>query len=516
MTVTTKPRFSFSKNPEMGPHRLKGTDWFGAACWAVLLGCSIWLWIRLLCLHILTGGMIAVIGVVLLLVNGVHGYVQMPFRTGTRSKVICGAISLVISAAMIYAVSATASVQSMLVNISGKAGQSETSYVFVLEEDPARDIGDAVGYRFGVLSHTDEENTAAVLGAVEKGLSDISQQAYPNALELVQALYDKKADAIILNEGYLAILERQEAYADFSKRTRSIYQFTQETEMQEILPNTAITREPFVVYCSGSDARSTDINAYGLSDVNIIAVVHPVTHQVLLINTPRDYYVPLVSEPYIGKYDKLTHVGGLGIQECMKTLGVFYEVDVPYFIRINFTGLIEIVDSLGGIDVNSSQEFDSYHIGVLDNGDETDYHFEKGPNHLNGHEALVFCRERYAFGDGDNQRGRNQMETIRAIVEKASSSAVLTKYDALLESIGGSIKTNMAYEDIASLLRLQISTGADWNVTSYAAEGTNASGACAISGYSGLFIIEPNEISVEKARELIQTVLSGGVPSLAE
>ena len=286
--------------------------------------------------------------------------------------------------------------------------------------------------------------------------------------------------------------------------------------MQEILPNTAITREPFVVYCSGSDARSTDINAYGLSDVNIIAVVHPVTHQVLLINTPRDYYVPLVSEPYIGKYDKLTHVGGLGIQECMKTLGVFYEVDVPYFIRINFTGLIEIVDSLGGIDVNSSQEFDSYHIGVLDNGDETDYHFEKGPNHLNGHEALVFCRERYAFGDGDNQRGRNQMETIRAIVEKASSSAVLTKYDALLESIGGSIKTNMAYEDIASLLRLQISTGADWNVTSYAAEGTNASGACAISGYSGLFIIEPNEISVEKARELIQTVLSGGVPSLAE
>ena len=516
MTAITKPEIAHTKNPGLSPRPLKAPDWFGMACWAALLGCSVWLWIRLLHLHILTGGMIAVIGVVLLLVNGGHSYIQIPFRNGARSKVICGAIALVISAAMIYAVSATASVQSMLVNISGKVSQSETSYVFVLQEDPARDIGDATGYRFGVLAHTDGENTAAVLGAVEKGLSDISQQPYPNALELVQALYDKKVDAIILNEGYLAILERQEAYADFSKRTRSIYQFTQETEMQEILPNTAITREPFVVYCSGSDARSTDINAYGLSDVNIIAVINPTTHQILLINTPRDYYVPLVSEPYIGKHDKLTHVGGLGIRECMKTLGSFYEVDVPYFVRINFTGLIEIVDSLGGIDVVSPFEFDSLGIGVLDNGDETDYHFKKGPNHLNGHEALAFCRERYAFGDGDNQRGKNQMEAIRAIVEKASSSAVLTKYDALLQSIGGSVKTNMPYEDIASLLRLQISTGADWNVTSYAAEGTNASGTCAISGYSGLFIIRPEETSVEKARELIQTVLSGGVPSLAE
>ena len=516
MTGITKTEFSFSKNPGLSPRPLRAADWFGTACWAVLLGCSIWLWISLLRLHILTGGMIAVIGVVLLLVNGGHSYVQMPFRTGARSKIICGAIALVISAAMIYAVSATASVQSMLVNISGKVSQGQTSYVFVLQEDPARDIGDATGYRFGVLAHTDEKNTEAVLGAVEKGLSDISQQPYPNALELVQALYDHKTDAVILNEGYLAILERQEAYADFSKRTRSIYQFTQASEMQEILPNTAITREPFVVYCSGSDARSTDINAYGLSDVNIIAVINPTTHQVLLINTPRDYYMPLVSDPYIGKYDKLTHVGGLGIQECMKTLGAFYEVEVPYFVRINFTGLIEIVDSLGGIDVVSPFEFDSIGIGVLDNGDETDYHFRKGGNHLDGHQTLAFCRERYAFADGDNQRGRNQMEAIRAIVEKASSSAVLTKYDALLESVGGSVKTNMPYEDIASLLRLQISTGADWNVTSYAAQGTNATGSCAISGYSGLFIMQPDEASVEKARELIRTVLSGGVPSLAE
>ena len=126
MTAITKPEIAHTKNPVLSPRPLKAPDWFGMACWAALLGCSVWLWIRLLRLHILTGGMIAVIGVVLLLVNGGHSYIQIPFRNGARSKVICGAIALVISAAMIYAVSATASVQSMLVNISGKVSQSET------------------------------------------------------------------------------------------------------------------------------------------------------------------------------------------------------------------------------------------------------------------------------------------------------------------------------------------------------------------------------------------------------
>ena len=355
-----------------------------------------------------------------------------------------------------------------------------------------------------------------MLHAVEEGLGDFSRQTYPNALRLVEALYEGETDAIILNEGYLSILQRQENYADFSERTRSIYQFTREKEMAQIRPNTAMTREPFVVYCSGSDARSADINAYGLSDVNIIAVIHPVTHQILLINTPRDYYVPLVREPYLGLHDKLTHVGGLGVDECMKTLGAFYGAEIPYFMRTNFTGLIEVVDSLGGIEVNSPCAFDALGIGVMDNGDDTDYHFAQGINRLDGHEALAFCRERYSFADGDNQRGRNQMEVIRAIVKKASSSAVLTKYDALLRSIGGCFRTNMPYEDIASLIRLQISTGAEWNITSYAAQGSNDSGPCAISGCSDLYIMRPDEASVQQARDLIRTVLEGGVPSLPE
>ena len=120
-------------------------------------------------------------------------------------------------------------------------------------------------------------------------------------------------------------------------------------------------------YCSGIDARSSDINIQSLSDVNILAVIHPRTHQILLINTPRDYYVPLARN---GQRDKLTHAGMYGIDESAAVLGNLYGVKADYYARVNFAGLKKIVDALDGVDVNSEHEFTTVGMEVPDeNGD---------------------------------------------------------------------------------------------------------------------------------------------------
>ena len=113
--------------------------------------------------------------------------------------------------------------------------------------------------------------------------------------QLADALYDGEVDAIILNDGYLPILEQTEGYTDFDDYTRILKQFDFTKEVAPVVPNESITVEPFVVYCSGTDERISDTLLNTRSDANILAVVNPSTHKILLVNIPRDYYLPCPS-----------------------------------------------------------------------------------------------------------------------------------------------------------------------------------------------------------------------------
>src|SRR5699024_4172286 len=117
----------------------------------------------------------------------------------------------------------------------------------------------------------------------------------------------------------------------------------------------------FTMYISGIDVAG-DISTRSRSDVNILAVVNTNTHQVQLINTLRDYYVPLSISN--GVKDKLTHAGIYGVDVSKDTLGMLYGIDINYYFRINFSGFQELIDALGGITVNSDVEFDAggYHF----------------------------------------------------------------------------------------------------------------------------------------------------------
>ena len=172
--------------------------------------------------------------------------------------------------------------------------------------------------------------------------------------------------------------------------------------------------------------------------------------QILLINTPRDYYLPLA---FNGEMDKLTHAGLYGVQETMAVLDNLYGTETAYYGRINFWGLIDIVDALGGIDVYSDYAFDAA-AGDVEGYGYRSFSFSEGWNHLEGQEALAFSRERYAFSDGDNQRGKNQMAVIQAIISKASSPAVLKNYQTLLSSLSDAFITSLSYDDIASLVQM--------------------------------------------------------------
>ena len=239
------------------------------------------------------------------------------------------------------------------------------------------------------------------------------------------------------------------------------------------------------------------------SDVNILAAVNPQTKQVALINTPRDYYVDLAGT---NSKDKLTHAGLYGVETSMATLGNLYGVNVDQYLRINFAGFISIIDAVGGVDVYSDQAFTS--VGSPGYYDPTT--FAEGWNHLDGKSALAFARERHAFASGDIQRGINQMKVIDAMMNKIKSPTVLMSFSKLMDAVSDCFVTSLSQEQISALVRMQLASLSDWDIQSYAVTGTSGkSSQCYSAKGQSLYVMKPDENSVNQAKELIASVLGG-------
>ena len=251
------------------------------------------------------------------------------------------------------------------------------------------------------------------------------------------------------------------------------------------------------VYISGIDTYG-DVSAKSRSDVNIIATVNTGTKQVLLVSTPRDYYVPLSISN--GIPDKLTHAGIYGIDVSMAALGELYNINPGFYARVNFTSLIKIVDALGGVTVDSECSFTLYVDG------ETTY-VSEGLNRLNGKQALAFCRERKQLADGDNQRGKNQEAVFKAIIEKLLSPAILTGASDLLSSVEGNVETNISKEQIQELIKSQLDNPQSWTIEMMAATGTGDSNYCYSMPRTALYVMWPNEESVNSIKTAIQEVM---------
>lgn len=229
----------------------------------------------------------------------------------------------------------------------------------------------------------------------------------------------------------------------------------------------------------------------------MILTVNPKTKQILMTSIPRDYYVTLANK---GKKDKLTHSGLGGIENTVKTMENFMGIDINYYGRVNFTSVIEIVDALGGINIDSTVAFIGY--------DGTS--FKKGTNHITGKQALEFSRERHAFGGGDNERVHNQQVVMAGMIKKMISPSIITNYSSVLSSINGSFETNMESGDITGLLQMQISDMASWTIVQKQLTGTGKTmTGGAYMPNNKLYYMIPNEASVAENKQAIQNVLAG-------
>lgn len=415
-------------------------------------------------------------------------------KISNKLKIILSAVSIVFIGIFTFVGLKLVKTLDFLGDMTTETVNAKTYSVVVLKDSKYSKLED-LQYRL-LLYYDTELNQNK--GAIDKltGVMTIVTEKTDDVHELANRLIKSEVDAILIEDSYYAMIE--EDIPDFKDKTKVVYTFALEDVIQTIAKEVSVTKEPFVVFVSGIDSYGK-ISSVARSDVNMLVVVNPQTKQILLVNTPRDYYVKLHGTS--GYRDKLTHAGIYGIDMSVKTMEDLYSVDINYYVRVNFTSLINIIDAIGGVNVYSEYDFTS-RIGK--------YHFKKGYNQMNGKQALGFARERYSFAEGDRMRGQNQQAVINAMIEKVcSSTTILTKFDALLDSLKGSFQTNMEYTKMLDIVRMQISDGASWNISSISVDGSGSSERTYSMGKTRLSVLIPYAGSVNKAEALIDDVLEG-------
>ena len=387
--------------------------------------------------------------------------------------------------------------------------------VYVKESDPVDSVEAAVinGYRFGTIQGADEDAVSQLRGEIEeRSGQEVKEQGYSSLMELIRAMDDERVDALLMSEAYLDLIESLPEYEDYKEKLKVLESKDVQTEIlqesvTERIPEgidvSGTMKDPdlwadcFCAYVSGIDTFGP-VTTRSRSDVNILAIVNTNTKTVLLISTPRDYYVPFNFAPVNGAMDKLTHAGIYGIEGSMRALSDFYGLPIHYYVRVNFTGFINVIDTLGGVDVESDAD-----VG------NKEFYIKKGMNHLNGRAALYFVRNRHDFADGDRARSRHQMAVIKGVINGLMSSKIITNYAQLMKDMEGCFQTNASMTMVGDMVQLTLDRSkGDWKVLTYNVDGNGRTDyAYSLGAYAYCMI--PNMKTVEYAQSLASAVIAG-------
>lgn len=342
---------------------------------------------------------------------------------------------------------------------------------------------------------TDNENIQKLLADIKSSQNtDLTVDQSSSYLVAYKSLIAGETKAIVLNSVFENIIELE--YPDYASKIKKIYTkgFTKKVEAPKTSKN-----QSFNIYVSGIDTYGP-ISSVSRSDVNILMTVNRDTKKILLTTTSRDAYVP-IADGGNNQKDKLTHAGIYGVDSSIHTLENLYGVDINYYVLLNFTSFLKMIDLLGGVDVHNDQEFSALH---------GKFHFPVGNVHLDSEQALGFVRERYSLADGDRDRGRNQQKVIVAILQKLTSTEVLKNYSTIINSLQDSIQTNMPIETMIDLVNTQLESGGNYKVNSQDLKGT---GRMDLPSYampdSNLYMMEIDDSSLAVVKAAIQDVMEG-------
>ena len=324
-----------------------------------------------------------------------------------------------------------------------------------MADSPFNDVSDLEGYTIGTLNLTKQEVVENINQFLEENeLKDEAEvEKYDSPVSMIHDLYDGKIDAIIVGDNYASLFSEQLGFENIKDETKILANI--ETVIKQEQANTAITNtslidEPFSILLIGVDSTEQGLEAASLADSLIVATVNPQNLSVTMTSIPRDSYVEIPC--FNNTKDKITHSNNGGTTCVIESVEKMFDLNIPYYVKINFKGVVELVDTIGGIYVDvpvtieeqdSNRQFGEHLITV-----------EEGYQHLNGEQALALSRHRKTLAKGDLGRAAHQQLVIEGIVNQMLTEMnTVGEFLDLLDVLGNNIETNISINQMTSSLQ---------------------------------------------------------------
>lgn len=329
-----------------------------------------------------------------------------------------------------------------------------TSSLVVLSDNEAQSIDDVKDYKIAILKDTTSPEGYIIPQTIikENKLHDENDIVeYESYTEMIADLYTKDLDAIFLSSEYASIYCSISGYENIATETKKIISKSKkmlktETSEKETASTGKSVTEPFTILLMGIDSTDEVLtkNAVANGDSLILITFNPKTLNATMLSIPRDSYVPIACWPG-QKENKITHAAAYGTDCMINTIENFFDVNIDYYAKINFKGLVNLVNAMGGIDVEVPQDL------CTDNSSREEYVcIKEGYQHLDGEGALVLSRNRKQLVNGDFGRGQNQQLVIQAMLQKVKTINSVNQFTSIFNTISNSLDTNLTTKQILS------------------------------------------------------------------
>lgn len=481
---------------------------FGIIFSILLVAATMYLLFNVIKLNVLPTKLLFLMTIVFVLLDLIFILLLCFATKGVVSKIICIIFTVAISLGSCLGGFYLSKTGGLLSNITNVAKHTKnTVSVIVKQSSDMKNKNDLAGHSVGTLANINTQGSKKILKELNKSGIQMEKREYGSLTEMLESFYNGEVDSIVINESSRSQITDIDAYKDFDNNTRVVYQTSykvENTDKANAVSN--ITTTPFNVLISGSDTRG-GYDENGRSDVIMVATVNPKTGTILLTSVPRDFYVETACDAadgcQQGALDKITHTGVHGTNTTKRTVEKLLGIEINYTFKVGFDTVTDIVDAVGGIDVNVEP---GYECSNFMHAPGLSVH--AGVNHLNGEQALGYARERYAYSEGDRQRTKNQQQVLMGIVDKITSPAIVTNYASIMDSMSNTFSTTMSNDEISSLIKYQLNSNPKWKMEQYMVNGTGDTLMCAELG-DAAYVMVPDQSTVTTAKNKINAVLAG-------
>ncbi|MBR6073155.1 MAG: LCP family protein [Bacilli bacterium] len=313
----------------------------------------------------------------------------------------------------------------------------------------------------GIINNeTDVEGNILAYELINKDKMKIKLEKYDSYFEMLEDLYSGKIKGMFVSSNYVITYATYEAYQSIGEQTKVVKEYSKEMKNQDYIENYASVTEPFTMLVMGVDSSAGSLKKASSfnGDTLMLIAFNPHTLNATVFSIPRDTYVPIAC--LNGDSSKINSAGAYGTKCVMNTVQNLTGLNIDYYVKVDFQGVIDLVNALGGIDVEvetpTSKGFLNKYNGQVC---ESDAHrnmgnlicMNTGLQHLNGDQALAYARCRHGYLDGDFARNRHQQVVVEGAFKSVKNISSVNDFYTILDTITPHIDTNMQTKEMLSL-----------------------------------------------------------------